>query len=167
MAVRQVLIYPDPILKEMAEDVTEIDEHIKQVITDLTDTMEDAGHSTGIAAPQIGELVRIVVADASKNKKCENNHGRLVLINPEIIQWEGMIQFREGCMSVPDYTGNVNRAKKILLRYRDENFEQKVIEAEDFEAVLLQHETDHLDGTLFLDRVISKRTDLFRRKKFK
>lgn len=167
MAVRQVLIYPDPILKEMAEDVTEIDEHVKQVVQDLIDTMEDSGHSTGIAAPQIGELVRVVVTDASKNKKCENHHGRLVLINPEIMQWEGMIQFREGCMSVPDYTGNVNRAQKILLRYRDENFEQKVIEAEDFESVLIQHETDHLDGTLFLDRVISKRTDLFRRKKYK
>lgn len=167
MAVRQVLIYPDPILKEVAEDVTEIDEHVKQVIQDLIDTMEDSGHSTGIAAPQLGELVRVVVTDASKNKKCENHHGRLVLINPEIMQWEGMIQFREGCMSVPDYTGNVNRAQKILLRYRDENFEQKVIEAVDFEAVLIQHETDHLDGTLFLDRVISKRTDLFRRKKYK
>ena len=167
MAVREVLKYPDPRLKEIADDVVEINDYIKQVITDLSDTMEAAGHSTGIAATQIGENVRIVVADASKNAKCEVNHGRLVLINPEVIQWEGMIQFREGCMSVPDYTGNVNRAKKILLRYLDESLEQKVIEAEDFEAVLLQHETDHLDGTLFLDRVISKRTDLFRRKKFK
>jgi peptide deformylase len=167
MAVREVLVYPDPRLKEIAEDVEEINDKVQQVIDDLVDTMESSGHSTGIAATQIGENLRIVVADASKNKKCDNHHGRLVLINPEIMKWEGMLSFREGCMSVPDYTGNVNRARKILLRYRDENFEQKVIEAEGFEAVLLQHETDHLEGTLFLDRVISKRTDLFRRKKYK
>jgi peptide deformylase len=167
MAAREVLVYPDPRLKEIAEEVTEMNDYIRQVIADLTDTMEMSGHSTGIAATQIGEPVRIVVADASNNKKCENHHGRLVLINPEIVKWEGMLQFREGCMSVPDYTGNVNRARKILMKYQDENFEHKVIEAEGFEAVLLQHETDHLDGTLFIDRVISKRTDLFRRKKYK
>lgn len=167
MAVREVLIYPDPRLKEIANDVEQIDDYIKQVIQDLTDTMEASGHSTGIAATQIGEPVRIVVADASKNPKCENHHGRLVLINPEIMQWEGMLQFREGCMSVPDFTGNVNRARKILIRFMDENFQSRVLEAEGFEAVLLQHETDHLEGTLFIDRVISKRTDLFRRKKYK
>lgn len=167
MAVREVLIYPDPRLKEMADDVQSVDGKIRQVIEDLLDTMEASGHSTGIAATQIGEPVRIVVADASKNKKCEDHHGRLIMINPEILKWEGMLQFREGCMSVPDFTGNVNRARKILIKFRDENFEEKVIEAEGFEAVLLQHETDHLDGTLFIDRVISKRTDLFRRKKYK
>jgi len=167
MAVREVLVYPDPRLKEIAADVEEADDYIKQVIEDLTDTMEASGHSTGIAATQIGESVRIVVADASKNKKCDNHHGRLVMINPEIMKWEGMLQFREGCMSVPDFTGNVNRARRILIRYQDENMESRVIEAEGFEAVLLQHETDHLDGTLFIDRVISKRTDLFRRKKYK
>ena len=167
MAVREVLVYPDHRLKEMAEDVETLDEKAKQVIQDLLDTMEASGHSTGIAATQIGESLRIVVADASKNKKCEDHHGRLIMINPEIVKWEGMLQFREGCMSVPDFTGNVNRARKILIKFRDENFEERVIEAEGFEAVLLQHETDHLEGTLFIDRVISKRTDLFRRKKYK
>lgn len=167
MAVREVLKYPDPRLKEMADDVEGLDDKAKQVIQDLLDTMEASGHSTGIAATQIGENLRIVVADASKNKKCENHHGRLIMLNPEIMKWEGMLQFREGCMSVPDFTGNVNRARKILIKFKDENFEERVIEAEEFEAVLLQHETDHLDGTLFIDRVISKRTDLFRRKKYK
>jgi peptide deformylase len=70
-------------------------------------------------------------------------------------------------MSVPDYTGNVNRARKILVQYHDENLEEKVIETEGFEAILIQHESDHLDGVLFIDRVISRRTDLFRRKKYK
>ena len=167
MAVRKVLVYPNPLLKEIAEDVKEIDDKIKSVIQDLIDTMEDSGHSVGIAAPQIGELYRIIVIDASKNKKCNNHHGRMVLINPEILKWEGMLQFREGCMSVPDYTGNVNRARKVVVQYQNESFETTVIEAEEFEAVLLQHEIDHLDGVLFVDRIISKRTDLFRRKKYK
>ena len=167
MAVREVLVYPNPLLKEIAEDVKEADDKIKSVIQDLIDTMEDSGHSVGIAAPQIGELYRIIVIDASKNKKCNNHHGRMVLINPEILKWEGMLQFREGCMSVPDYTGNVNRARKVVVQYQNESFETKVIEAEEFEAVLLQHEIDHLDGVLFIDRIISKRTDLFRRKKYK
>jgi len=167
MAVRDILVYPDERLKEISANVTELTDEIKDVIQDLVDTMDDTSHSVGIAAPQIGELYRIIAIDASKNKKCENHHGKLVLINPEIVKWEGIMQFREGCMSVPDYTGNVNRARKVIVQYQDENFEDKVIEAEDFEAVLLQHEIDHLDGILFVDRIISKRTDLFRRRKYK
>lgn len=167
MPVRDVLVYPDPILKEISEDVTNLTDEVRQTVADLRDTMDASSHSVGIAAPQIGKLLRIIVVDASKNKKCENNHGKMVMINPEILKWEGILQFREGCMSVPDYTGNVNRARKIVVQYQDENLEQKALEAEEFEAVLIQHEMDHLDGVLFIDRVVSKRTDLFRRKKYK
>lgn len=167
MAVRDVLVYPDERLKEFSEEVTELSDEIRTVIKDLVDTMDSTSHSVGIAAPQIGKLHRIVAIDASKNKKCEYNHGKLVLINPEVVKWEGLMQFREGCMSVPDYTGNVNRARKVMVQYQDENFRDRVIETENFEAVLLQHEIDHLDGILFVDRIISKRTDLFRRKKYK
>lgn len=167
MAVRDILVYPDERLKEFSEEVTGPTDEIRKVIKDLTDTMDATSHSVGIAAPQIGALHRIVAIDASKNKKCSYHHGKLVLINPEVVKWEGIMQFREGCMSVPDYTGNVNRARKVMVQYQDENFEDKVIETEDFEAVLLQHEIDHLDGILFVDRIISKRTDLFRRKKYR
>lgn len=167
MAVRNVLAYPDPILKEEAVEVETVNDKVKQVISDLLDTMEDSGHSVGIAAPQIGELFRIIVVDASKNKKCDQHHGRMVMINPDILRWEGVMPFREGCMSVPDYTGNVNRARKVMVQYLNEEMETKVIETEGFEAILLQHEIDHLDGVLFIDRIISKRTDLFRRKKYK
>ncbi|WP_022850742.1 peptide deformylase [Limisalsivibrio acetivorans] len=167
MAIKEVLTYPNPLLKEIAEDVTEIDDKVKQVIQDLKDTMEGSGHSVGIAAPQIGELYRIIAIDPGKNKKCKEHHGQRIMINPVILKWEGIKPFREGCMSVPDYTGNVNRARKILVQFRDENFEERVFETEDFEAILIQHESDHLDGILFIDRVISRRTDLFRRKKYK
>lgn len=167
MAVKDILIYPNPLLKQEAEEVTTITEEVKQVITDLKDTMLASTHSTGIAAPQIGALFRIVVFDASRNKKCLNNNGLTVMINPEIISHDGMLTFREGCMSVPDFTGNVNRAQKITVRFFDEEMSPQTLDAQDFEAVLIQHETDHLDGTLFIDRVISKRTDLFKRKKYK
>jgi len=167
MAVKDVLVYPDPLLKKVSEEVAELSEDVKQTIEDLKDTMDATTHSVGIAAPQIGKLYRIICIDASKNIKCDKHHGKMVMINPEILKWEGIIQFREGCMSVPDYTGNVNRARKIVVQYQDENFVTKAIEAEEFEAVLIQHEIDHLDGVLFIDRIISKRTDLFRRKKYK
>ncbi|MBZ4643967.1 MAG: peptide deformylase [Deferribacteres bacterium] len=167
MAIREVLTYPNPILKKISEEVSEITADVKETITDLMDTMDSTSHSVGIAAPQIGKLYRIIAIDASKNKKCTNHHGKMIMINPEILKWEGMLQFREGCMSLPDYTGNVNRARKILVQFQDENLNTRAIEAEEFEAVLIQHEIDHLDGVLFIDRIISKRTDLFRRKKYK
>ena len=166
MAVREVLVYPDPVLKKEAAEVSEMTDEVKNVIRDLKDTMLASGHSTGIAAPQIGSLLRIVVFDASRNKKCTKNNGLTVMINPEIIEHEGMITFREGCMSVPDFTGNVNRAQRITVNFLDEEMKPCTLNASEFEAVLIQHETDHLDGVLFLDRVISKRTDLFKRKKY-
>lgn len=166
MAVREVLKYPNDLLKQEAVEVTELNDEIKNIITDLKDTMLDAGHSTGIAAPQIGKLYRIITIDASLNKKCKENHGFMVMINPEIIEHSGMLTSREGCMSVPDYTGNVTRAESIIVSYFDENMQQNVLESSGFEAILIQHETDHLNGMLFIDRVISKRTDLFKRKKY-
>ena len=90
----------------------------------------------------------------------------MVMINPEIIEHSGMVTSREGCMSVPDYTGNVTRAERIVVNYFDKNMQQNVLECSGFEAILIQHETDHLNGMLFIDRVISKRTDLFKRKKY-
>ncbi|MDR2884607.1 MAG: peptide deformylase [Deferribacteraceae bacterium] len=163
--VLTVLTYPDPLLKRESEEIQSVTLEVTALITDLKDTMMDSGHSTGIAAPQVGEAVRLVVADASRGRKPCENHGLLVMINPEIISHEGSSLSREGCMSVPEFTGNVNRAEKIVVQYYDEEFNMKVIEAQGFEAILLQHEIDHLDGVLFIDRVISRRTDLFRRKR--
>ena len=93
------------------------------------------------------------------------NQGRMILINPEITEWEGFELGREGCMSVPDYTGNVIRATKISFTAQDEVGEPPGFEREGFEARAIQHEVDHLDGLLFLDRLVSRRTDLFQRKK--
>jgi peptide deformylase len=165
MAVRSILLYPDPILKQVAEPVAEVDDSAVSVVQDLVDTMVDAGHSVGVAAPQIGELCRVLVVDVSKSKLGkDNNHGLLEMINPKIIEKSGSTMMREGCMSVPDYTGNVTRAEHIVIEFTDRVGQLRVIEASGFEAVAIQHELDHLDGLLFLDRVSSLKTDLYRRK---
>ncbi len=165
MAVRTIRVYPDPILKQVAEPVEEIDESVVAVVQDLVDTMLDAGHSVGVAAPQIGVLQRVMVVDVSTSKLGrDNNHGLLEMVNPEIIERFGSKMMREGCMSVPDYTGNVTRAEHIVIEFTTRNGQLRVIEASGFEAVAIQHELDHLDGLLFLDRVSSLKTDLYRRK---
>jgi len=165
MAVRPILLYPDPILKQVAEPVGRIDAPVVAIIQDLVDTMVDSGHSVGVAAPQIGKLHRIVVVDVSKSKLGkDNNHGLLEMVNPEIIEKSGSRMMREGCMSVPEYTGNVTRAEHIVVEFTDRTGQRRVIEASGFEAVAIQHELDHLDGMLFLDRVSSLKTDLYRRK---
>jgi len=167
MAVREVLVYPDSRLKEICAPIVNFDQSAEQLLQDLVDTMVDAGHSVGIAAPQLGDLRRAAVVDVSKSKlgKKQENHGLLQMINPEILEQEGSQIVREGCMSVPDYTGNVTRSESIVVQFLDQNQQLQVIRTEGFEAIAIQHELDHLDGFLFLDRVSSLKTDLFRRKK--
>ncbi|MBW2504948.1 MAG: peptide deformylase [Deltaproteobacteria bacterium] len=165
MAVRKIRVYPDPILKKVAEPVEQFNKTTVEVVQDLVDTMLDAGHSVGVAAPQIGVSQRIVVVDVSKSKLGKtNNHGLLEMVNPEIIASSGSQMMREGCMSVPDYTGNVTRAEHVIVEFLDRSGQLRCVEASAFEAVAIQHEIDHLDGLLFLDRVSSLKTDIFRRK---
>jgi peptide deformylase len=166
MAVRDILLYPDPVLKAVCAPVDALDASIDALVQDLIDTMLAAGHSVGVAAPQIGSTRRVVVIDVSKSKLGrDNNHGLLAMINPEILEGEGQETMREGCMSVPDYTGNVTRAGSVVVQFLDRQGRERVIRASGFEAVAIQHELDHLDGLLFLDRVSSLKTDVFRRKR--
>ncbi len=166
MAAKEVLLYPNPNLKEMCAQIEDWDASVDILLQDLVDTMVAAGHSVGVAAPQIGEIRRAVVVDVSHSKlgKKQENHGLLQMINPKIIEREGQTVVREGCMSVPDYTGNVTRAERIVVQFQDQDRQLQVIKADGFEAIAIQHEIDHLDGYLFLDRVSSLKTDLFRRK---
>jgi peptide deformylase len=166
MAVRPILVYPDPTLKQIAGPVAEDDATASDLVQDLVDTMQASGHSVGVAAPQIGDLRRVVVVDVSHSKlgQQQHNHGLLEMINPKIIERAGSRVFREGCMSVPEYTGNVTRAEQIVLEFTDRQGRRRVIESSGFEAVAIQHEIDHLDGLLFLDRVSSLKSDVFRRR---
>jgi len=163
MAVLDILTYPDPRLKQVSEPVTDFDAALRYFIADLEETMRAGPGGVGIAAPQVGEFRRIVIVDVSARPKIPN-HGRRVLVNPEILEWDGMAKGREGCLSVPDFTGNVIRAERIRLQAQDEHGEAHEYEMQGFEARAVQHEIDHLDGLLFLDRLVSKRHDLFRRK---
>ncbi len=164
MAVLEILTIPDERLKQPSAPVAVFDAVLQARIADLEDTRQAGPAAVGIAAPQVGWFERVVIIDCSQTRKPVPNHGRLVLVNPEITHWDGFEMGREGCLSVPDYTGNVIRATKIRLTAQDPAGQPLQFEMEGYEARAAQHEIDHLDGTLFVDRVVSRRTDLFRRK---
>jgi peptide deformylase len=166
MAILEILVFPNPILKRISTPVAKVDDSLRDFISDLEETMRNGPGGVGIAAPQVGRMERIVIVDVSSKRKV-SSHGCLYLINPEIINQEGSQVGREGCMSVPDYTGNVARATNITVKALDLAGETKTYFIEGFEAVAVQHEMDHLDGLLFLDRLVSKRDSLFRRKNYK
>jgi peptide deformylase len=162
-----ILRYPHPVLKKVCRRVENIDTAIRSLVDDLLDTMHAGPGSVGVAAPQIGVTLRVCVVDVTANRHGkDNNHGQLCMINPEIVAREGSAIMREGCMSVPDYTGDVERATAIKVRFTEPDGSPREIAASGFEAVAIQHEMDHLDGTLFLDRIVSIKTGLFRRKSY-
>jgi peptide deformylase len=163
VALLEVITYPDPRLKREAEPVQDFDEELRRFVADLEQTRCAGPAAVGIAAPQVGRSLRVAIVDVSSKKNVES-HGRMVLVNPEIQEWEGMAIGREGCLSVPDYTGNVIRAERVAVSAHDEHGERHAYRLQGFEARAVQHEIDHLDGLLFLDRLVSRRSDLFRRK---
>ncbi len=166
MALLEIIRYPDERLRQASVPVEQFDEALRAFLVDLEETMRAGPGGVGIAAPQVGRFQRIAIVDVSGRKKCRS-HGRLILVNPEIVEWEGLAVGREGCMSVPDYTGNVVRAERIRLTAFDGEGEPFQLETEGFEARAIQHEIDHLDGLLFLDRLVSRRNDLFPRKVYR
>ena len=164
MAILDILALPDARLKQVSEPVTVFDDELRRFIDDLEETRRNGPAAVGIAAPQVGRFQRVVIIDCSNTRKPVPNHGHLILVNPEITHWEGYEPGREGCLSVPDYTGNVIRATRVHLVAQDPYGERLEFDMEGYEARAAQHEIDHLDGMLFVDRVVSRRTDLFKRK---
>lgn len=167
MAILEILVYPDPELKKVSQRVDSLDDEILSLIADLEETMYSQPGCVGIAAPQTGALKRIVVIDSSRNPRFPSHLGKMILINPEIVEQEGSVIGREGCLSLPDFTGNVSRAQKIRVQAQNLDGVSHSFAAEDFEARLILHEVDHLDGILFIDRVSCLKTDVFRRKPVK
>ena len=158
MPVRDVLLHPHPLLTRRADPVDPA--AAEPVVRDLLDTMRAFDHCVGIAAPQIGESVRVAVVDCTGHRKAPDAQGLLVLVNPVIVDASGSEVGREGCLSIPDFTGDVRRATHVSVEADGVR-----VDAEGFEARALQHEIDHLDGLLFLDRVESLERDVFRRKR--
>ena len=168
MAVRDVLLYPHPSLKHVARALGPEDTELaEQTGPNLVDTMRANQGCVGIAAPQLGALVRMLVVDLSEHPRATTNNGLLLLVNPHIVTSSGAEVGREGCLSIPDLTANVRRATEIAVEAATPSGGQVTIESVGFEARCLLHEIDHLDGVLFLDRVDSLKTDVFRRKDYR
>jgi peptide deformylase len=165
VAARKVLRYPHPSLKRVSREV-EAGPEARRVADDLLDTMRSYTRCTGIAAPQIDELVRLIAVDVSEHPKATVSHGLLLLLNPRVVSTEGAEVAREGCLSIPDYTANVRRARRIEVEAIEPSGEEMRLATEGFEARCVLHEIDHLDGVLFLDRVDSLKTDVFRRQSY-
>lgn len=165
MTVREVRRIPDRVLKTPAEPVGEaVDEALA---ADLIDTMRASPACVGLAAPQIGISRRAFALDVSSHPKATVVHGLVVMFDPHIVEASGRKVGREGCMSVPDLTANVARATSIVVQGRSAEGEALVIATEGFEARAFQHEIDHLDGLLILDRVASLESDVFARRVYR
>jgi peptide deformylase len=162
--VAPVLLYPDPRLKQRCAPVDDPALAVR-VAADLVDTMRSHPRCVGLAAPQLGALVRVVALDVTGHPKAESCAGLVVLVNPAIVRAEGDELGREGCLSIPDLTANVRRATLVAVEAVTPAGEPVAFRATGFEARVVQHELDHLDGLLFLDRVASKR-DLFARRSY-
>jgi peptide deformylase len=164
--ILDVLQIPNPFLKARAHLIEADAQGLQPFIDDMVETMYHHPRCVGLAATQVGKPWRVIVVDASRIDKPGTRHGRVILLNPWIARQEGRVLLREGCLSVPDYTGNVLRSLAVEVHGKDRAGNVLEIRADGFEAEVFQHELDHLDGNLFLDRVASLETDVFRRKKY-
>jgi peptide deformylase len=166
VAVRDVLLFPHPALKAVASPLEDAAE-IARVAGDLLDTLRATTYTTGVAATQLGELVRLVAVDVTGHKRTTTCHGEFVLVNPVVVSSSDESEVgREGCLSLPDLTANVRRPVSVVVSGLDASGAELTVETAGFEARCLLHELDHLDGVLFLDRVDSLTSDVFRRKKY-
>ena len=165
MALREIVQFPDPRLKEISQPVGEITEEIHQLVRDMCEAMYDEP-GIGLAAPQVGEAIRLFVIDTEWSEEGGERCPQ-VMINPEFLHKEGKIVWEEGCLSVPDYTADVERAARVTIRAQDLDGKEIVEEAEGLRAVCLQHEFDHLEGKLFIDRISRLKRSLYVKKRKK
>lgn len=161
MAILNILKYPDSVLKKKAKPVSEITGDIQRLIDDMAETMY-AAPGVGLAAPQIGISVRVIVIDI--NSKEEGKGGLISLINPDIIEHSGDIAWEEGCLSVPDYTADIRRFERVVVKGLNRNGREEIVVGEGLLSIALQHEIDHINGILFIDRLGPIRRDLIKRK---
>ena len=163
--VREVLRYPDRRLKSPAVPIRRPGPAAARLAEDLRDTARAHQRTVGLAAPQIGVLLRMVFVDCTGHPRAPGARGPMWLIDPVLVEAEGAEVGREGCLSLPDITANVRRATRIRVRALDLDGHARVIEARGFEARAILHEMDHLDGVLILDRVASLLLDVFPRRR--
>ena len=165
MPLLRIAEYPDPVLKTRAKPVANLTGDVARLVESMTETMY-AAPGIGLAAPQVGVSQRIIVLDV-RAAEGESPKGLLRLVNPEIVAREGEIVWEEGCLSVPDLTTPVTRARRIVVRAWTPEEREIEVEADELLAVALQHEIDHLDGTLLVDRLSRLKRDLYRARRRK
>lgn len=165
--VRRVLAHPHPILSMRSIEVDPTDPAVVDLACVLVSMMRGSPACVGLAAPQIGEPVRVFCMDVTEHKKARSCAGLVVMVNPRVVAVSNSVVMREGCMSVPDWTGNVARAREVTVVGHEPRTGRVVrVDADAMEARCLQHEIDHLDGLVFVDRAIDPSTDLFPRKSY-
>jgi peptide deformylase len=159
MALLDIILEGDPRLRQKANKIKRVDAGVRRLAEDMYETMLDAP-GIGLAAPQVGILLRLITVDVPDDYEEEGSKGAsLILINPEIVKATGsQLDPPEGCLSIPNWIGNVPRAQRIVVKARDLDFREIRVRAEGMVARALQHEIDHLDGILFTDRVVDKST---------
>jgi peptide deformylase len=159
--VREIVIWPDPVLKQVASPADRVDDTIRRLLDDMAETMY-AADGVGLAAPQVGVGRRVIVIDVSPR---EPGQKLIHLVNPEIVEAEGKTIYTEGCLSIPGEAEDVERANKVRVRALDYHGKPFEIVAEgDLLAIALQHEIDHLQGTLFVDHLSSLKRELIRKR---
>jgi peptide deformylase len=161
MALLDIRTYPDEVLRKKAEPVESVDDSLRRLADDMVETMY-AAPGVGLAAPQVGVSKRLIVADIGLH---EGEESRLVILfNPEIIEADGSIEFEEGCLSLPGFNVVVSRAGRVVVRGLDREGKEASIEAEGLLAIVLQHEIDHLDGILLIDRAGMLKREFYKKR---
>jgi peptide deformylase len=160
MSILPIVHYPDERVRTVSESVDQITDEIQVLIDDMIETMYDAP-GVGLAAPQVGVLKRVAVIDITGGKDPD---ALIVMINPEILSSQDEYVDEEGCLSVPSFTGKVKRTKSLKVSYLDRKGEKQTLHAEDLLARAVQHEMDHLNGKLFIDRLSPMKRDMIKRK---
>jgi peptide deformylase len=163
MAIREIKQYPDPVLRARTKRVERIDEELQRLIEDMAETMY-AAPGVGLAANQVGVPLQLAVIDIGVGEEGRKKRQLVVLINPELIAEEGSVVSEEGCLSVPDVTEKVKRAARVKVRAQDRTGKEFELDADGLMAKALQHEIDHLNGIVFLDRLSALKRNIYRRK---
>ncbi len=163
MTIRIIRTYPDPVLRIKTARVEKIDNSLSQLIQDMIETMH-AAPGVGLAANQVGVSLQLAVIDLSSREEDQQRHPLMVIINPEILSLDGTVVEEEGCLSIPDYAEKTKRASKVRVRAQDRTGKFFEIAAEGLLAKALQHEIDHLNGILFIDRLSPLKKSIFKRR---
>lgn len=158
--VREILIWPDPVLKKKATNVSKVDATTRELVKDMFETMY-AADGVGLAAPQVGVLKNVIVLDTTPRQP---ESKPVAMINPEIIAMEGETTYTEGCLSIPGEAEDVDRAARVTVKFLDVDGKQQTMECDGLLAIAVQHETDHLKGTVFVDRISTLKRELIRKR---